>query len=90
MVPAVQAEAAVAATVKADHEATLVYVRQPVGETAAPINSYLALVADDPSVQIVSLAQLWYVKPLCREPRPRRPAGALGGGALQVGRARRA
>ncbi|HUG63348.1 MAG TPA: 5'-nucleotidase C-terminal domain-containing protein, partial [Methylomirabilota bacterium] len=48
------------AAAQADHDATLDYVRQPVGETTAPINSYWALVADDPSVQIVSVAQLWY------------------------------
>lgn len=51
---------AVLASVKADHEATLDYVRRPVGETSAAISSYWALVADDPSVQIVSQAQLWY------------------------------
>jgi 2',3'-cyclic-nucleotide 2'-phosphodiesterase/3'-nucleotidase len=43
------------------HEATLAYVRRPVGNSSAPITSYFALVADDPSVQIVSNAQLWYV-----------------------------
>lgn len=45
----------------ADHEATLGYVRRAVGKTAAPLHSYFALVADDPSVQIVSIAQKWYV-----------------------------
>ncbi len=45
----------------ADHEATLAYVRRPVGKTAAPLFSYFALVADDPSVQIVSHAQTWYI-----------------------------
>ena len=33
----------------------------PVGKTSAPLNSYFALVADDPSVQIVSKAQTWYI-----------------------------
>ncbi len=51
---------AIAATAAA-HEATLAYVRAEVGKTAAPLYSYFALVADDPSVQIVSLAQIWYV-----------------------------
>lgn len=64
VVPLVKAEGDVAGAVKAQHEATLAYVRQPVGETRASINSYWALVADDPSVQIVSQAQVWYVKPL--------------------------
>lgn len=48
--------------VKEAHEATIEYVRQPVAETTAPINSYFSLVKDDPSVQIVNNAQTWYVK----------------------------
>jgi 2',3'-cyclic-nucleotide 2'-phosphodiesterase / 3'-nucleotidase len=52
---------------KEDHEATLAYVRRPVGKTTAPLYSYFALVADDPSVQIVSQAQTWYIKDLLKE-----------------------
>ena len=52
----------VEAAAKDDHEATLKYVRTPVGKTSAPLQSYFALVADDPSVQIVSQAQTWYIK----------------------------
>ena len=52
--------------VKADHEATLAYVRRPVGKTSAPLYSYFALVADDPSVQIVSQAQTWYIKDMLK------------------------
>ncbi|TCW33052.1 bifunctional 2',3'-cyclic-nucleotide 2'-phosphodiesterase/3'-nucleotidase [Gulbenkiania mobilis] len=44
------------------HEDTLAYVRAQVAETAAPVYSYFAQVADDPSVQIVSQAQLWYAR----------------------------
>ncbi|HEU5141126.1 MAG TPA: bifunctional 2',3'-cyclic-nucleotide 2'-phosphodiesterase/3'-nucleotidase [Bacillales bacterium] len=44
------------------HQATLDYIRTPIGETTAPIYSYFALVKDDPSVQIVSDAQKWYTK----------------------------
>lgn len=69
IVPKANAEANVLATVKADHEATLVYMREPVGATASPINSYFALVADDPSVQIVTEAQLAYVTPLMAQTR---------------------
>jgi 2',3'-cyclic-nucleotide 2'-phosphodiesterase / 3'-nucleotidase len=58
------ADPAVLATVKAAHEATLTYVREPVGETSAQINSYFALVMDDPSVQIVADAQIAYAKSL--------------------------
>ena len=47
-----------------EHQATLDYIRRPVGRTASPLFSYFALVADDPSVQIVSDAQRWYVEPL--------------------------
>ncbi|MFN4154660.1 MAG: bifunctional 2',3'-cyclic-nucleotide 2'-phosphodiesterase/3'-nucleotidase [Paracoccaceae bacterium] len=48
------------------HTDTLAYVRAEVGQTSAPLHSYFALVADDPSVQIVSLAQLWYVAQLLK------------------------
>ncbi|WP_147105334.1 bifunctional 2',3'-cyclic-nucleotide 2'-phosphodiesterase/3'-nucleotidase [Tateyamaria sp. syn59] len=48
-------------SVQDEHDATLVYVRRAVGKTDAPLHSYFALVADDPSVQIVSIAQSWYI-----------------------------
>ena len=51
----------VEASVAEAHEATLAYVRRAVGKTATPLYSYFALVADDPSVQVVSQAQLWYI-----------------------------
>ncbi|MEO1239142.1 MAG: bifunctional 2',3'-cyclic-nucleotide 2'-phosphodiesterase/3'-nucleotidase [Pseudomonadota bacterium] len=57
----VEDNADVLASVQDDHDATLAYVRRAVGKTAAPLHSYFALVADDPSVQIVSIAQKWYV-----------------------------
>lgn len=44
------------------HEATVAYMRETVGRTAAPITSYFALVADDPSIQIVTNAQKWYLE----------------------------
>ncbi|HIH7964401.1 TPA: bifunctional 2',3'-cyclic-nucleotide 2'-phosphodiesterase/3'-nucleotidase [Streptococcus suis] len=47
---------------KEAHNETIKYVRQQVGETTAPINSFFALVQDDPSVQIVNNAQIWYAK----------------------------
>ena len=58
----VEDDAAVLASAQADHEATLAYVRRAVGKTDAPLHSYFALVADDPSVQIVSIAQTWYIE----------------------------
>jgi 2',3'-cyclic-nucleotide 2'-phosphodiesterase/3'-nucleotidase len=44
------------------HAATLEYVRDKVAFSSAPIYSYFALVGDDPSVQVVSNAQITYVK----------------------------
>ncbi|MDQ0319740.1 2',3'-cyclic-nucleotide 2'-phosphodiesterase/3'-nucleotidase [Pararhizobium capsulatum DSM 1112] len=52
---------------EAEHQATLAYVRTPVGKTSAPLYSYFALVADDPSVQIVSNAQTWYIKEMLKD-----------------------
>ena len=57
----VEDEAEVTAAAQTEHEETLDYIRRPVGETSAPLYSYFALVADDPSVQIVSQAQTWYI-----------------------------
>ncbi|MDE3874164.1 bifunctional 2',3'-cyclic-nucleotide 2'-phosphodiesterase/3'-nucleotidase [Sinorhizobium meliloti] len=57
----------VLAAAQKDHEATLAYVRTPVGKTSAPLYSYFALVADDPSVQIVSQAQTWYIREMLKD-----------------------
>ena len=57
----VESEQSVLDATAADHDETLAYVRRAVGKTAAPLHSYFALVADDPSVQIVSQAQTWYI-----------------------------
>lgn len=51
-----------APTLAQAHASTLAYVRDQVAITSAPIYSYFALVADDPSVQIVSNAQIAYVR----------------------------
>ncbi|WP_170418602.1 bifunctional 2',3'-cyclic-nucleotide 2'-phosphodiesterase/3'-nucleotidase [Ruegeria atlantica] len=53
-------------SVATDHDETLAYVRRAVGKTSAPLHSYFALVADDPSVQIVSIAQKWYVEEMLK------------------------
>jgi len=66
VVPKVESEAAVIAAVQADHDATLKYVREPVGSTAVPIHSYYSLVADDASVKLVAEAQAWYVADLLK------------------------
>ncbi|WP_232490071.1 bifunctional 2',3'-cyclic-nucleotide 2'-phosphodiesterase/3'-nucleotidase [Neobacillus cucumis] len=57
----VQTDESIMKAIRQEHEATINYVNQPVGETTAPIYSYFALVKDDPSVQIVNNAQAEYV-----------------------------
>jgi len=60
--PLVDPDPMVATLVAAEHEATLAYVRAEVARTETPIHSYFAQVADDPSVQLVSQAQLAYAR----------------------------
>ncbi|NSX54848.1 bifunctional 2',3'-cyclic-nucleotide 2'-phosphodiesterase/3'-nucleotidase [Parasulfitobacter algicola] len=60
--PLVESDPDVLASVSDIHDGTLAYIRRAVGKTSAPLHSYFALVADDPSVQIVSNAQSWYIK----------------------------
>ncbi len=62
----VESDETVLASVQTDHDETLAYVRRAVGKTDAPLHSYFALVADDPSVQIVSIAQLWYIEQMLK------------------------
>ncbi|MDO6480163.1 bifunctional 2',3'-cyclic-nucleotide 2'-phosphodiesterase/3'-nucleotidase [Shimia thalassica] len=64
--PLVSSIAAIEQAVRPEHDATLAYVRRAVGKTDAPLHSYFALVADDPSVQIVSIAQIWYISQMMK------------------------
>ncbi|NMA99403.1 MAG: bifunctional 2',3'-cyclic-nucleotide 2'-phosphodiesterase/3'-nucleotidase [Phyllobacteriaceae bacterium] len=65
-VPTVESDPEVEASVATEHQETLDYIRRPVGETAAPLHSYFALVADDPSIQIVTQAQAWYIEQMMK------------------------
>ena len=56
------ADPKIIAAVKTEHDATIAYMNEKLGTLSAPINSYFALMYDDPSVQIVNNAQTWYVK----------------------------
>ncbi|EJL43815.1 2',3'-cyclic-nucleotide 2'-phosphodiesterase [Brevibacillus agri] len=56
------ADQAVLDAVKEDHDHTVEWVRSAVGKTSSPIFSYFALVQDDPSIQIVTNAQKWFVE----------------------------
>jgi 2',3'-cyclic-nucleotide 2'-phosphodiesterase / 3'-nucleotidase len=60
--PLVEADAALAQLVAAEHQGTLATMRAEVAQTTAPITSYFAQVADDPSVQLVANAQIAYAK----------------------------
>jgi 2',3'-cyclic-nucleotide 2'-phosphodiesterase/3'-nucleotidase len=60
-IPTVESDPKILESVQKEHDETLAYVRRSVGKTDAPLHSYFALVADDPSVQIVSQAQTWYI-----------------------------
>ncbi|MBL4646009.1 MAG: bifunctional 2',3'-cyclic-nucleotide 2'-phosphodiesterase/3'-nucleotidase, partial [Rhizobiales bacterium] len=64
--PLVESQQEILDVTQADHDATLAYVRRAVGKTAAPLHSYFSLVADDPSVQIVSQAQIWYISQMMK------------------------
>ncbi|STR66027.1 2',3'-cyclic-nucleotide 2'-phosphodiesterase [Klebsiella michiganensis] len=50
------------AVLKADHDATREFVGKPVGQSSDNMYSYLALVQDDPTVQVVNMAQKAYVE----------------------------
>ena len=54
--------------VSVEHDATLEYVRRPVGKTAKAMDTFFALVADNAALQVISDAQLWYAKKLLAEP----------------------
>ncbi|MDO6677899.1 bifunctional 2',3'-cyclic-nucleotide 2'-phosphodiesterase/3'-nucleotidase [Shewanella sp. 4_MG-2023] len=58
----VTADKAIRDAIATEHQATLDYVDQPIGKASADMFSFLTLVQDDPSVQIVSDAQIAKVK----------------------------
>jgi 2',3'-cyclic-nucleotide 2'-phosphodiesterase/3'-nucleotidase len=64
LIPLVEPMEEIVNAVQEEHDATVDYVRTGVGEITAPINSFFALVQDDPSVQIVTNAQRQYVERL--------------------------
>ena len=55
-----ESDPAIADLVRSEHEGTLAAMRATVAQSLSPIHSFFAQVADDPSVQLVSLAQLAY------------------------------
>ncbi len=65
-IPLVESQPHVLNSIAKEHKETLAYIRRAVGKTIVPLHSYFALVADDPSVQIVSQAQSWYVRDMIK------------------------
>nr|WP_254869237.1 2',3'-cyclic-nucleotide 2'-phosphodiesterase [Vibrio diazotrophicus] len=58
----VEADAGIVKALEADHKGTREFVNQPIGKSNDVMYSFLALVQDDPTIQIVSLAQKDYVE----------------------------
>ena len=57
-----ESDAELTALLKPVHEATREFVAQPIGKRTDNMYSYLALVQDDPTIQIVNQAQKAYVE----------------------------
>ncbi|WP_419904162.1 bifunctional 2',3'-cyclic-nucleotide 2'-phosphodiesterase/3'-nucleotidase [Kiloniella sp.] len=64
--PLVEADQQIVEAVETEHAETISFMRKAVGQTGAPINSFFALVQDDPSIQIVTNSQKWYVEKLIK------------------------
>ena len=58
----VESHAGIEEAVQHDHELVNTWVSEPFAKISQPINSFFALVQDDPSIQVVTDAQTWYVK----------------------------
>ncbi|GKX64219.1 bifunctional 2',3'-cyclic-nucleotide 2'-phosphodiesterase/3'-nucleotidase [Pragia fontium] len=58
----IKAEDKLVDIIKHDHQATRDFVNKPIGKIDTNVNSYLALVQDDPLIQIVRDAQKAYVE----------------------------
>ncbi len=57
-----KSDEAVLKAVKAEHKGTTNFVNQPIGKASDSMYSFLSLVQDDPTVQIVNDAQIAYVE----------------------------
>ncbi|CAH9063970.1 Trifunctional nucleotide phosphoesterase protein YfkN [Pseudoalteromonas holothuriae] len=58
----VENDAQVESAVTQAHQETRDWVNAPFAKITSPVNSYFALVNDDPSIQIVTDAQTWYTQ----------------------------
>ncbi|MGX2961704.1 bifunctional 2',3'-cyclic-nucleotide 2'-phosphodiesterase/3'-nucleotidase [Peribacillus sp. JNUCC 23] len=57
-----EADQAIADSVKTEHEATIKYMENPVGELTGDLNTYFGLVKDNAAMEILNRAQTWYVQ----------------------------
>jgi 2',3'-cyclic-nucleotide 2'-phosphodiesterase / 3'-nucleotidase len=64
VVPLAEPKAELLAAVQSDHEATLEYVRRPVGRTAKAMDTFFSLIGDNAALQVISDAQMWYARQL--------------------------
>ncbi|WP_081310573.1 bifunctional 2',3'-cyclic-nucleotide 2'-phosphodiesterase/3'-nucleotidase [Pseudoalteromonas luteoviolacea] len=55
-------DATIEAATHDDHEETRTWVNKPFAKVTSQVNSFFALVNDDPSIQIVTDAQTWYTQ----------------------------
>jgi 2',3'-cyclic-nucleotide 2'-phosphodiesterase/3'-nucleotidase len=62
--PLVIADQSILTAVSADHKGTQKFMKQPIGKSSVNIYSFLALIQDSPTVQIINNAQIDYVKSL--------------------------
>ena len=60
----VESDASVLEAAKTAHEATLRYIRTPIGKLATPLRTYFALIGDRPTLDLINAAQRAYAAPL--------------------------
>lgn len=66
----VQPDKLITSLLKNDHDSTVKYVNTPIGTTTDDIHSYFSFVQDDPSIQVVTNAQKWYVEKYIANNKP--------------------
>jgi 2',3'-cyclic-nucleotide 2'-phosphodiesterase/3'-nucleotidase len=60
----VESDPSVLEAAKTAHEATLRYIRTPIGKLATPLQTYFALIGDRPTLDLINAAQRAYAAPL--------------------------
>jgi 2',3'-cyclic-nucleotide 2'-phosphodiesterase / 3'-nucleotidase len=58
----VETNKAMEEAVKAEHDATILYMNETVGQLTGNMNTYFSLVKDNASMEIVNRAQTWYIE----------------------------